>query len=57
MNVNLKVSNIPGKVNVIADLLSRWNSRPNENATLLQLLPTHRWASINESQIFIDWSI
>ena len=34
MNVNLKVSHIPDKVNVIADLLSRWSSRPMANATL-----------------------
>ena len=57
MNVNLKVSHIPGKVNVIADPLSRWNNRANANTILQQLLPTHRWVHVNESHIVIDWSI
>ena len=54
MNVELKVRHIPGKVNVIADLLSRWT---NPNATLSQLLPSYKWVPINDSHIMIDWSI
>ena len=42
MNINLKVNHIPGKVNVIADLLSGWNSQPNPHITLGQLLPLHQ---------------
>ena len=57
MNINLKVTHIPGKVNVIADLLSRWSSRPMTNAALHQLLPIHTWVHVNESHITIDWSI
>ena len=57
MNINLKVTHIPGKVNVIADLLSRWGSRPMANATLCHLLPVHTWTNVNESHIAIDWSI
>ena len=57
MNIELKVNHIPGKVNVIADLLSRWNSRPNPHITLRQLLPLHKWVLINESHTMIDWSI
>ena len=56
-NINLKVTHIPGKVNVIADLLSRWCSRPMANATLHQLLPVHSWFNVDESHIMIDWSI
>ena len=56
-NINLKVTHIPGKVNVIADLLSRWCSRPMANATLHQLLPVHSWVNVDESHIMIDWSI
>ena len=57
MNINLKVIHIPGKVNVIADLLSRWGSRPMANATLCHLLPVHTWTNVDESHIVIDWSI
>ena len=56
-NINLKVIHIPGKVNVIADLLSRWCSRPMANATLHQLLPVHSWMNVDKSHILIDWSI
>ena len=57
MNINLKVTHIPGKLNVIADLLSRWSSRPMANATLNHLLLVHTWVQVNESHIAIDWSI
>ena len=57
MHINLKVTHIPGNVNVIADLLSRWTSRPMANATLHHLLPVHTWVKVNESHIAIDWSI
>ena len=57
MNVNLKVSHIPGKVNIIADLLSRWSSRPMANAILHRLLPMHTWVHVNGEHISIDWSI
>ena len=42
-NVNLKVTHIPGKVNMIADLLSKWNNCPNANTLLHQFLPSHSW--------------
>ena len=57
MNVNLKITHIPGKSNVIANLLSRWASSFNAQATLHQLLPSHTWAQINATHIHIDWSI
>ena len=54
INVDLKVSHTPGKVNVTAYLLSRLNSRSNANTTLHQLLPSHQWVHANESHIMID---
>ena len=56
-NISLKVTHIPGKFNTIADLLSRWNNRPNANTLLYQLLPSHNWVTVNENHIMIDWSI
>ena len=37
MNVSMKIIHIPGKVNVMADLLSRWQSTPNTSKILTQL--------------------
>ena len=40
-NIDLKVTHIPGKINVMADL-SRWNSNPNSQSILNSLLPVHQ---------------
>ena len=42
-NIKLTVSHIPGKDNVIADLLSRWTYERVDNQKLLHLLPQHQW--------------
>ena len=52
MNISLKVMHIPGKVNTIADLLSRWKTD-----LLNQLLPHHMWVPISHDHIQINWSI
>ena len=56
MNISLKVTHIPGKVNVIADFLSRWHSNPHLEM-LSQFLPTYSCVPISNDHIFIDWSI
>ena len=56
-NIDFKVSHIPGKVNIIADLLSRWNSSSNAHTMLHKLLPSHQWVPVNDTHIMIDWSI
>ena len=53
MNIDLKVSHIPGKVNVIADLLSRWNSCVDPLSRLRHLLPLYPWVPVTESHIII----
>ena len=40
MNISLKFTHIPGKNNVLAYLLSRWQT-PHAQYTLAQLLPNH----------------
>ena len=56
-NIDLKVTHIPGKKNVITDLLSRWQNTPNPQALLNGFLPNHNWVCINQDHIQIDWSI
>ena len=57
MNISLKFTHIPGKVNVLADLLSRWQTTPHAQQTLAQLLPNHIWVPISENYLFIEWAI
>ena len=56
-NIHLKVTHIPGKKNVIADLLSRWNNTTNPQQLLRSHLPHFSWVNIPEQSIDIDWSI
>ena len=57
MNISLKFTHIPGKTNVLADLLSRWQTAPRAEQTLAQLLPSHMWVPISKDYLFIDWAI
>ena len=53
-NLDLKITHIPGKSNVIADLLSRWSITADPLSQLSTLLPRHDWDLINSSNILID---
>ena len=57
MNISLKFTHIPGKINVFADLLSRWQSTPRAQQTLAQLFPHHIWVPITRDHLYIDWAI
>ena len=57
MNISLKITHIPGKNNVLADLLSRWHTTPHAQYTPAQLLPNHIWVPISKDHLFIDWAI
>ena len=56
-DIDLKVRHIPGKTNVIADLLSRWALVSQPLKKLQSLLPNHVFLSVNHEYISIDWSI
>ena len=45
-NIELKVTHVPGKKNVIADLLSRWQITVNPQATLKACLPNYSWVYV-----------
>ena len=46
-NIGLEVSHIPGVINVVADLLSRWQSTEQNIAKLRSLLPSHQWLQVH----------
>ena len=42
-NINFSFSHIPGKSNIVADLLSRWTKIPNNTTKLQNLVPNYLW--------------
>ena len=54
INISLKVIHIPGKVNVVADLLSRWQTTACASELLTKLLPQHIWVPICDDHININ---
>ena len=56
-NIHLQVTHIPGKQNVIADLLSRWKNTVNPHSLLKAHLPNFVWVNIPQENISIDWAI
>ena len=56
-NIHLQVTHIPGKKNIIADLLSRWKNTVNPHSLLKFHLPNFAWVKITQENIDIDWSI
>ena len=56
-DIDLRVTHIPGKSNIIADLLSRWVLIPQAEQKLKQMLPHSVLIPINKELINIDWSI
>ena len=56
-NIDLKVTHIPGKSNVIADLLSRWILISQLGHKLSQMLPHYVLIPVNKELIDTDWSI
>ena len=56
-NIDLQVNHIPGKQNVVADLLSRWTTVAHPQIKLAEMLPTHQWELVHIDYAHIDWSI
>ena len=53
----MKVVHIPGKVNKVADLLSRWNNSYTNNVDLLSLVDQPVWCDINDQLFNLDYNI
>ena len=56
-NIEIVVRHIPGKNNMVADLLSRWDTTKQPMARLSQLIPHHVWITLSPDVSEIDWSI
>ena len=42
-NIDLELQHVPGTLNVIADLLSRWSQKINPHSLLHKLIPSPVW--------------
>ena len=56
-NINLQVVHVPGKSNIVADLLSRWFITCNNFQKLQQLVHPVTWITVNESLLYTDETI
>ena len=56
-NIEIVVKHIPGKDNVVADLLSRWAATDQPMARLSRLIPHHVWITLPSNVLEIDWAI
>ena len=56
-NTEIVVKDIPGKDNVVADLLSRWAATDQPMARLSRLISHHVWITLPSNVLEIDWAI
>ena len=56
-DISLKTVHIMGKINEIADTLSRWNMGTQYQQKFYHLLPVHVWAKTPANALQINWSI
>jgi hypothetical protein len=55
LDCDVEFSHIPGRLNTVADLLSRWESTPSPTAALFALLPTPPiWCSVPSGAMDLD---
>ena len=56
-NIELKVVHIAGKMNPVADLLSRWNITPYNFQKLQELVEPVTWIPVDNTLLYTDESI
>ena len=57
LNIDIQVVHIPGKMNPVADLLSRWHKTVNNVSKLQELIHPVTWVHINEGLLYCNESI
>ena len=57
MDINLAVQHIPGKANVVADLLSRWHISSSNRAKLHDHIADPLWLRCSREMAIVDYSI
>ena len=53
-NIEIVVTHIPGKNNIVVDLLSRWSTNNHPMHKLNQLVPNHVWITLLSSTLQIE---
>ena len=56
-NIDMKVVNVAGKLNPVADLLSRWHITNNNFQKLQEMVHPVTWISISEEYLLVDETI
>ena len=56
-DIDVTIKHIPGKHNVTADLLSRWQIAGTDRSKLLSLVPNPKWQPISQQLMHIDYNI
>ena len=56
-DINLHTVHIPGKLNVVADCLSRWSFGPQYRDKLYSILPCPHWVITPSNALHLNWSI
>ena len=56
-DIALKISHVQGKINTVADLLSRWVNSPWQTEKLTQLVPNFSWVKVPQSHFYLDIEI
>ena len=53
-NIDIKVVHVAGKLNPVADLLSRWQCTVNNHEKLAQLVQNVTWVSVSKDLLYVD---
>ncbi len=56
-DIDVKFVHIPGKINTVADVLSRWLLPGSDNNKLYQLIEKPQWESITNEMFYVDMQI
>ena len=56
-NISADFVHIPGHENHVADLLSRWNSTPQDDEKLLTLVPKPLWLTVHPDLLLLNHDI
>ena len=57
LDIDLDTVHIHGKLNIIADVLSRLSINPNLVNKLHQIIPNHGWVNPGHDALTLDWCV
>ena len=56
-DIKLKMSHIAGKLNIVADMLSRWTNSTGQCERLLVVIPNPVWWAVRKEHVELDLDI